>query len=141
MAWAKSNWGATYTPDVGADDPGVSKYNSAQLINQRMHNLWLECLREWKCGDLNKLNDLLDVVYTELYSDAKKEQREQIRKLDANISQMQSTLRSRKNLKDYFSIKSRYALEIKRKWLFLKTLEKSQGIGKAYRDEFEDDFD
>ncbi|HUS50118.1 MAG TPA: hypothetical protein VMZ91_08125, partial [Candidatus Paceibacterota bacterium] len=121
--------------------PGVSKYNSAQLINQRMHNLWLECLREWKQGNLEKLNDLLDVVYTELYSDAKKEQRIQIRKLDTNISQMQSTLKSCRNPKEYLKLKARYALEIKHKWLFLKTLEKGQGIGKAYRDEFEDDFD
>ena len=106
-----------------------------------MHNLWLECLREWKQGNLEKLNDLLDVVYTELHSDAKKEQRIHIRELDVNISQMQTILKSQRNPKEYMKLKSRYALEIKHKWLFLKTLEKGQGIGKAYRDEFEDDFD
>lgn len=135
------NWGATVTPNIELDSPGVSKYNSAQLINQRMHNLWLECLNAWKIGNLEKLNDLLDVVYTELYSDSTKDQREKMKKFDASISNLQNILRACKNSKNYFSLKSKHALEIKHKWFFLKTLEKGQGIGKAYRDEFEDDFD
>ena len=132
------NSGATGNP---GDDPGVSKYNSAQLINQRMHELWIECKRNWRNGHMKELNGVLDVVYTELYADATPEQRKQIGEYDINISNYEIEMnKCRKNF-ERKSWESKYVFEIKQKWLFLKFLEKKQGIGKAYQDESEDDID
>jgi hypothetical protein len=123
------------------NDPGVSAFNSASYINQRMHNLWVECKRAWRTGYMDELNGILDVVYTELYADATPEQVKKIKEFDSNIVQFGFKIRSAKNLKERKEWEMKHAMEIKEKWLYLKLLEKKQGIGKAYKDKFEDDFD
>lgn len=141
MAWGRASYYGSGTGNPG-EDPGVSKYNSAQLINERMHELWLECKRNYKNGHYKELNGVLDVVYTELYADTTPDQKEQIKTFDLNIAKYENELNKRhKTFSEKKLWESRYVIEIKQKWLFLKFLEKKQGIGKAYRDEFEDDFD
>ena len=139
-------WGRHYAEDGGGGDAtqgtlGMSKFNSAGLINQRMHNLWLKCQRAWEKGELILLNDILDIVYTELYSDSTKPQKELMTKLDKKVLDASIKMKNSKNGKDYSTNKTAYALRLKKKWLFMKVLEKNQGIGKSYKDMSEDDFE
>jgi len=138
MGWNKGGWGAQ------AEDPGVSKYNSGMLTNQRLHNLWLFCQKHWRSGELSNLNDCLDLVWVELFADSTKEQRETIANFDKSILELtkkSKELIKRKSAIDVANNKAMMALTIKDKFLFLKTVEKKQGRGLAYKDEFEDDFD
>ena len=138
---AYGGWGNPYTPPITMDSPGVSKYNSAQLINQRMHELWLECKRAWRSANLTELNDILDVVWTELYADSSKEHIQHMVVLNKQIIKLKIDMKFCKNPKAFMICKSNLSTHITNKWLFLKALEKKQGIGKSYRDEFEDDFE
>jgi hypothetical protein len=130
-----------FASEAPAGEPGVSKYNSGMLTNQRLHNLWVKCQNRWELGFMDKLNDILDLVWVELYADSTPEQQEAIRNFDKSICELTERIKLTKDLKERVLINARLAIMVKNKFLFLKTVEKKQGRGLAYKDEFEDDFD
>ena len=125
----------------GESTPGVSKYNSGMLTNQRLHNLWVACQSHWRKGEIDKMNDCLDLVWVELYADAVPLHQEAITKFNKDILTYTENLRVIRNPKEIRSVKSNLAITVYNKLLFLKKVEKKQGRGLAYKDEFEDDFD
>ena len=134
----KTNWGAeTTTFEV---DPGVSKFNSAQLTNQRLHNHFMAAATRWNGGRFDELNNVLDLIWVELFADADEKQRKFIEKVDDKIMEYHNKMMVSKKRKEFLTNNNLYAREIYKKFLFLKTVEKVQGMGKAYRDELEDDF-
>lgn len=119
-----------------------SKINTGGLINLRLHDVYQKIYRYWENGRIDDLNFLLDIVWSEFYADATPEQRGTIEKHDENIVNFKNEkIRSGKDRIGLLRAHGKYVNEIKKKWLFLKTIEKKQGLGKAYVDEFEDDFD
>jgi len=143
MVYNQNRWGqgGGYEQVVaGAID--VSRFNGSQLINIRVQNYWASCGTAFKNGDFETLRDVLNVLWTEFYADAKKEHKEFIIGVDKKMSD--AIVMQRKSGKDarkfsYFN--NIYHKAIYDKWLFLKTLEKFQGSGKAYIDKDEDDWD
>jgi len=134
MAWKKH-----YQETTADEDAGVSGWHSSSLIARRMHEFYMAFARLWRNGLFPECNDVLDLVWGEMIADAKKEERERIREFDAHLAEINCNLqKSRgKNLK----CRAEFAICVKEKFYYLKVLEKNQGLGKMYRDEFEDDFD
>ena len=119
----------------------VSRINAAGIICIRVQNCWTKCGRLFDAGNFDGLRDALNILWTEFYADATKEQRKTIIDLDNKI--LKSVIlraRHKKNGK-YLFYNELYKKCVYDKWLFLKTLEKAQGIGKAYVDKDEDDWD
>ena len=135
--YQRPNW----TPGVDANSPAISKLNTGYFTCERLHQIWLACARNWRDGYFDKLNDCLDLVWVELYADAKPDEVKMIEDFDKQIAELNSMARNTRNYKQVLDAKVKYALAIKFKYLYLKKVEKSQGMGKAYRDESEDDFE
>jgi|GEM_PF-4515681 hypothetical protein len=142
MVW-KKNYGSYggYNNFGSDDDVGVSKWHSATLINQRLHNIWLVCQKKYVTGEMEGLNDYLDMAWTELFPDATQEQKEQMEKFDKDIFDLSMQKLKAKKVQEHRILKCKHALRVKSKFLFLKFLEKKQGLGKSYQDKFEDDID
>lgn len=125
-----------------ADSQDVSKINAAGLINLRIQDAWNSCRLHYVRGDFNALRDELMGLWAEFFADAKPEQVKRIKDLDIEIAKAINGMSSRsKNKKSWLLNSGRYKRYIYRKWLFLKTLEKSQGVGKAYYDPGQDDWE
>ena len=93
-------------------------------------------------GNYNELKDELMSLWTEYYADATPGQVKELKTINQNISK--AIHFKNKNIRDrrkwiYFDNKFKNA--IYGKWLFLKTMEKAQGSGKAYVDAGADDWE
>jgi len=139
MAYKKKNNFDRF--ETNENDLGVSKFNSSQLISFRLNNSFISCRRHWNNGNYEELNNELVVIWTELYADASKDQRKKYNEIEEAIGKYFKLMNESKSKSEHYRNRLLYINEIKWKWLFLKVVEKSQGLGKAYRDEFEDDFE
>lgn len=124
------------------EETDVSKINAAGLINLRVQESWGACRRNYNNGEYDELRDELSALWPEFYADATKEQKEELKEIDKAIAtatkNRNASVGKRKQWL-YFNIKYKHA--VYQKWLFLKLLEKGQGVGKAYIDKDADDWD
>jgi hypothetical protein len=128
--------------NLQAEDQDVSKINAGGLINLRVQDSWNVCHRYYKDGDYEGLRDELTALWTEFYADATLDQKKKLIKIDKRISKcLWERNRSMTDKKRWMHFNIRYKHAVYTKWLFLKTLEKSQGIGRAYRDPGQDDWE
>lgn len=106
----------------------ISKYNSAVAQLYRLDNLWQRCHEHRLAGRLNKWNDSLDCVWTELAPDSSK------KLINKYYSFQKKIIKYKKNRNILYQI-------LMLKEIYLRTLQNNQGKGTSYQDEFEDDFD
>jgi hypothetical protein len=120
----------------------TSRINTGGLINLRLHEIHRKVYLNWENGRFLDVNTMLDIIWSELYADASPEHKEEIKKLDDEILEYSNQkIRFKKDRPEVLKAHAKMVGKIREKWLFLKTVEKKQGLGKAYVDEFEDDFD
>jgi len=140
MAWSGTSYNnpsASYLSQ-GID---ISRINAAGIICIRVQNYWTKCGRLFDDGNFDGLRDSLNVLWTEFYADATQKQKDFVVAIDRKIKNAMA-LRSQSGKNGKFAhYDSTYKQLIYEKWLFMKTLEKAQGIGKAYIDKDEDDWD
>ena len=141
MAWKNNPYN---NPNAGSISSGagidVSRINAAGIICIRVQNYWRKCGQLFENGDFNGLRDAMNILWTEFYADATPNQKETVANLDIRIRQT-IILRSRAKKAKFVLYNELYKKLIYGKWLFMKTLEKAQGIGRSYVDKFEDDWD
>jgi len=122
-------------------DVDVSRFNTGAFINQRIHNSCLQCRNHWVNGRFRELNTELDAMWMEFCADATKDQEARMVVIDKQIADAYIKAATSKDKTEIRVALYLFKSTIKTKWQFLKKVEKSQGLGKSYRDEFEDDFD
>lgn len=139
-------WGNNYysNPNAGSISSGagidVSRINAAGIICIRIQNYWTKCGRLFENGDFNGLRDAMNILWTEFYADATKAQKQTMADIDTKIRQA-IILRSQSVKGKFVVYNELYKKSIYDKWLFMKTLEKGQGVGRSYIDKDEDDWD
>jgi len=140
MAWKKD-------VNVEVDDEQMSRINSAGIINITLENLWRDCYAAMSSGDLVRLSRKLDAIWTLLGGDVKEGEKEDkaMEILDVKIYKTGNLSHKKVGFKSTSeSNPENRALQyllLKKKALFLRRLQNSQGKGTAYVDHDWDDFD
>jgi len=118
-----------------------SKYNSGQFNNIRLHNLWLDCHKHARQGNLIKWNADLDRVWCELASDEKEkgESDEKFEDFESKLDKL-GVLWNGSNDEGYGVKIKEDILKIRRnqyklltkKEIWIRRLQNKQGKGTAY---------
>lgn len=130
----------------------ISKFNSANLINFRINNLWIDANNHSRAGLYNKWNSDLDCIWDELVGDVpekksekegKKPTYEKYFELNQKVSEQLKKFPSKYGFEGYSEDDKEkiiiiYAV-LRKKSEFLRKLQNTQGKGTAYDedDEFE----
>ena len=129
------------------DEDKMSRINYAGIINITLENLWRDCYSAMASGELVKLNRKLDAIWTLLGGDVKEGEAEDkaMDVLDMKIYETGSLNHKKSGFKSGGESEShtralQYVL-LKKKALFLRRLQNSQGKGTAYTNPDWDDFD
>lgn len=128
-------------------DEKISKINAAGLTNITLENLWRDCYSAMAQGDLTKWNRKLDAIWVVLGGDCTEGDKDdlEIQKLDSAIYNTGSLSTKRigftKSTKTSPVNTAMQYILLKKKSLFLKRLQNSQGKGTAYKSEDDDDID
>lgn len=127
------------------DSQKVSKFNTAALINSRLHNDWVESLNCLKTGKFNRCDLILNNIWIELAGDLENKEYKakelELKAIDKDIGtlsdndtnsgfQESSKEEKQKRVKQY--------KKLVEKSLFLKRIEKLLGKGTSWIDEEED---
>ena len=137
MVWA--------APTTESEESKMSKINSAGLINITLENLWKDCYNAMSHGKLDLWNIKLDAIWLILGGDEI-----EAGKSDKAITAIDLQLYTLGNLKPDTktgfkkSTNENAALQyqlLKRKSLFLRRLQNSQGKGTAYQNDDDDDIE
>jgi len=126
MAWEQYN--------TNAEDIKQSKFDSGWFKVLKLNESWGKCRLYWRKGDYNSLKWELDLVWFELYVDAKEEQKEKWQALCNDYTESLSIKHPIKRKHQIFVI-------IKEMWFFLEEVESMQGLGKRYHDPMEEELD
>ena len=133
--------------NVELDDEKMSRINSAGIINITIENLWRDCYSAMASGNLVLWNRKLDAIWCILGGDIKENSTEDkdFTKIDLALHDT-GTLNHKssgfqKLTKDMGGIIAKQYLLLRKKSLFLRRLQNSQGKGTAYISGDEDDFD
>jgi len=139
MAWNKTQ--------SGNEENKISRINAAGLINITIENLWKDCYNSMAKGDLVTWNRKLDAIWLILGGDVKDDENfdKDFMKIDLELHQT-GTLNHKKigfrKMEDNESgIIAKQYLILRKKSLFLRRLQNSQGKGTAYINTDFDDFD
>jgi hypothetical protein len=111
-----------------------SKVNAGQLIIFRLNSLWNNVIHYWRTGQDDKLAWELDMIWFELSADVVKKELEEYERLNQELNKA-------KTIQDLVERRKRVFNALSQKWMFLKRIEKHQGLGKTYRDPTEDELD
>jgi hypothetical protein len=126
--------------DIKTSEDKLSRINSAGLINITLENLWKDCYNAMARGQLDLWNIKLDAIWLILGGDAVDKDKE-INDIDISIYEL-GTLRPPAYSgfeKEINPNATKQYLLLKKKSLFLRRLQNTQGKGTAYITE--DDFD
>lgn len=127
------------------DDEKISKINAAGLINAKLEKLWGESDSAMASGNYLLWNTKLDSIWIILGGDE-----EEGNKMDQALIEIDSRIYDKGSLKSVlgkgFDKKENPHLGVlylllKKKALFLRRLQNSQGKGSSYKDPYDDDFD
>lgn len=122
-----------------------SKINSAGIINITLENLWRDSYSAIAEGNYTKWNRKLDAIWLILGGDVKEgdEEDKKFQELETKIYSYGSlgrrTIGFEKQSDQLGIIRSAQYLWLRKKALFLRRLQNSQGKGTAYASEDEDD--
>ena len=135
MAYFNSS---NYSPMQNRGKPGYgeipqSKYNSAALKLMRMNESWTNCRRYWRKGDYQSLNEELKLIWLELQTDSRPDDRKVIMKLKEDYALLLRERKGPSREKKIFDL-------LEMKWELLFDIEKAQGLGKSYVDPTEDEW-
>jgi len=126
----------------------LSSYNSAGNLIKRLDNLWEAAHKDVRSGNYLDWNILLDRLWLEISGDLKENapEHKEMDKFDEQIVKLiplSSGNSSGFNGMDEKTINklSKQYLVLRKKEKFIKRMEGKLGLGKAYADEFEDDWD
>ena len=129
------------------EEEKVSKINSAGLINITIEGLWKDVYNSMSKGDFLTWNRKLDAIWLILGGDVEKEDvsEKEIEELDKEIYKNGSLKVTTKGFKtngqtDSTSRNMQYLL-LKKKAIFLRRLQNSQGKGTAYKTTDDSDID
>ena len=120
--------------DFSDDDVQQSKFDSGWFKVLRLQQNWEYIRRYWRQGKDVQINHEMDIIWFELEADAKKDQREGIIEINKKLEQA-------REIKDFIKRKQQIFKVLGEKWTYLARVEKSQGLGKRYRDPAEDELD
>jgi len=116
MAWEQ------YNPD----DIKQSQFDSGWFKVLKLNESWGKARYFWRKGDYDKLKWELDLIWFELYIDAKKEEQERWQALCNDYTDAIVIQHPIKRKNQIFAT-------IKEMWFFLTEVEGSQGLGKRYK--------
>lgn len=129
------------------DEEKVSRINSAGIINVTLENLWKETYQAMAKADLVTWNRKLDAIWCILGGDVKDGEQpdKDFNAIDLKIHETGALSHNKvgfgfKTDSDKDKSSLQYVL-LRRKSLFLRRLQNSQGKGTAYATNDEDDFD
>ena len=139
--------------DDEAEEGKISDYNSAMLINQRLHNLWLDANNHKRKGAFSAWNGDLDAVWCELAGDVDPNI-EKGRQTEADFAEINKKIGEVNPLIDWGigsgsfnpipdthkTKKARQYNFLMMKEIFLRRLMNAQGKGTKYRDNAQDWF-
>lgn len=117
-----------------------SKYHSSFQKIDRLANLWKLTDSLWRHGKIREMNHELENLWKEFYADAGEPERKFFRRLSGMIRkafELSSTARTKVERLQYLNKAAKIVLT---KRNFLTMVEKTQGLGKKYKDEHEDMF-
>lgn len=129
------------------DDEKMSRINSAGIINITTENLWRDSYSALKRGDLVAWNRALDSLWLILGGDVEegKADDKKFNEIDLEIHKTGSLSHSPTGFarlgSDVNAIIAKQYLLLRKKALFLRRLQNSQGKGTAYASEEDGDFD
>lgn len=106
----------------------VSTFNGSIAQIMRLDALWKDCHKHSREKHYDKWNDDLDRVWCELSEDASDTDSKTFEKYADDYLEKRS-----KGKNVYY--------HLLKKEIFLRKLQNTQGLGKSYKDESEDDFD
>jgi len=126
----------------------ISSYNSAGNTIKRLDSLWESAHRDVRNGNYLDWNILLDRLWLEISGDLDEENEANKKMEEINteiikllpLSNGSPTGFNKKNTNDIIRISKQY-LTLRKKEMLVKKMENKLGLGKAYVDEFEDDWD
>lgn len=101
-----------------------SKFNTGVAIAMRLNDLWNRCNIAYRSGNFPQWNSILDTIYLELSDDVDEDDMKEYTRLNYIIIKTK--------LNPYWLMK---------KHIWIKHVQKKQGIGKKYLEESEYDFD
>lgn len=129
-------------------DIKLSSYNSGGNTILRLHNLWEVAHKDVRNGNYLDWNIILDRIWLEIAGDIKTDAPENIemnllnseivKLLPLSIGNINGF--NKRKSQDMVKISKQYLL-LRKKELLVKRTENKAGMGKAYVDEFEDDWD
>ena len=120
--------------DFSDDDVQQSKFDSGWFKVLRLQQNWEYIRRYWRQGKDVQINHEMDIIWFELEADAKNDQRIKIVEINKKLEQA-------REIKDFIKRKQAIFKALGEKWTYLARVEKSQGLGKRYRDPAEDELD
>jgi len=126
----------------------MSSYNSAGNLIKRLDSLWETAHRDVRGGNYLDWNTVLDRLWLEVSGDLQMDAKEHTM-MDAINQEIiklcplttGNTSGFNKKTKEFYERVSKQYLAIKKKERLIKFMEGKLGLGKAYVDEFEDDWD
>ena len=129
------------------DEETISRINSAGLINSALEKLWTDCYAAISQGNLVLWNRKLDAIWTILGGDQQEGDTTDLAmdKIDESLYKTGSLNHKKEgfektNKDESVTIALQYLI-LKKKSLFLRRLQNSQGKGTAYRSNDDDDID
>lgn len=131
-----------------SEDYKLSSYNSAGNTIKRLDSLWESAHRDVRSGNYLDWNILLDRIWLEVAGDLKEDAEENklmdvlnqaiVKLLPLSSGNMHGFNKRASN--DIIKLSKQYLL-LRKKEMLVKRMENKMGMGKAYVDEFEDDWD
>jgi len=100
------------------DEFEKSDINTGMTIAMRLNELWAKCNLAYHTAQWARLNSILDTIYFEMSDDITPDDIKNYTRLNFFILN--------ENVSPFW---------ITQKWIFMKKLQKSQGLGKKYYDE------
>jgi hypothetical protein len=128
--------------DFEAEEPKISKFNSAFFINKRMNDLWEDAHKHKRVGAYSDWNGDLDAVWCELAGDVKEgdDDDKKYKEINQRLGAVNPVVNWGKtggfNKQDTATVlkKTKQYQILIEKEIFLRRLQNRQGKGTAYDD-------
>lgn len=130
-----------YNPQAGGGSPAqMSKYHSSFQKIDRLDESWKRCRTLWRGGQLESLNYELDAIWMELEADSSVDERNTFLELSKKIETAISLQKRQTHPRKINFVGGVLARLLKKKWTHLFRVEKGQGLGKKYQEDYGDIF-
>jgi hypothetical protein len=118
------------------EEVAQSKINAAWLKIQMLDQLWHTISRQWRGGQLIEMHITLMNVWVELEADATEAERKDYYERELKIMQTIVLYKQQKKKIIWGTLSTK----LQEQWMRLKRIEKTQGLGKAYKEEEDEIF-